>query len=233
MEKLVYMVWKRSDLSDEAFTKEMLGPTAKKLLALGVHKLAMNLVNEHVAHTKNVRLTKLDPPMSGMVAFWMDLTDDRESHEEVLAAVTDRRAGYLVVESVPVVNTTHTAPLGERTPGINVIACIEKPDHLTRDAWIEHWHVHHRKVAVETQCVFSYVRNVVVRPLTADAPPWDGIVEEAFPAEAVTDPMIWYCADGSEEKLRRNMARMMESVVTFLDVNRVESNPMTEYKIKD
>jgi hypothetical protein len=78
-----------------------------------------------------------------------------------------------------------------------------------------------------------YVRNVVVRALTPGAPPWAGIVEEGFPTEAVTDPMLWYCADGSNEKLERNFAAMMESVAAFLDTDRVESHPMSEYRIKD
>jgi hypothetical protein len=178
-------------------------------------------------------MTKFDPPIAGTISFWLDAADDRGPYEDALATVTARVAGYLVVESVPIVNTTRLARPGERTPGINVVACIEKPDRMTQDAWIEHWHGHHKKVAIETQCTFSYTRNVVVRPLTNGAPPWAGIVEEGFPTEAVTDPMIWYCADGSEEKLQQNMARMIESVQAFLDINRVESNPMSEYRIKD
>jgi len=233
MEKVVHVLWKRDDLSDEAFKAEMLGSIANRFLDLGTHRLSVNLVDESVAHTKPVRITRLDPTMSGTISFWLDMADERGPYEEALARVTSRYAGYLVVESVPIVNRTHTAKPGERTPGINVVACIEKPDRLTREAWIDHWFGHHKKVAIETQCTFSYVRNLVVRPLTNDAPPWAGIVEEGFPADAVTDPMIWYCAEGSEEKMQQNMTRMMESVQAFLDIDRVESNPMSEYRIKE
>jgi hypothetical protein len=232
MEKLVYVLWKHDHLSAEDFKRDMLGNIAKTFLDLGAHRLSVNLVDEFVAHTKDARMTKFDPPISATISFWLDAADDRGPYEDALATVTGRCAGYLVVESVPIVNTTRVAPLGERTPGINVVACIEKPDRMTQDAWIEHWHGHHKKVAIETQCTFSYIRNVVVRPLTTGAPPWAGIVEEGFPTEAVTDPMIWYCADGSEEKLQQNMARMVESVQAFLDIDRVESNPMSEYRIK-
>jgi hypothetical protein len=233
MEKVVHVLWKREDLSEEAFKEEMLGSIASRFLDLGTRKLSVNLVDESVAHTKGVRLTRQDPPIAGMISFWLDMADERAPYEEALARVTSRYAGYLVVESVPIVNREHLAKPGERTPGINVVACIEKPDRLTQEAWITHWFGHHKGVAIETQCTFSYVRNLVVHPLTQGAPPWAGIVEEGFPTEAVTDPMLWYCGDGSEEKMQRNMARMMESVQAFLDIDRVESNPMSEYRIKE
>ena len=77
------------------------------------------------------------------------------------------------------------------------------------------------------------MRNVVVRPLTSDAPPWEGIVEEGFPADAVTDPMKWYCAEGDPEVLKANLGRMIESCKAFLDLDRVESHPMSEYRLGD
>jgi hypothetical protein len=110
-------------------------------------------------------------------------------------------------------------------------ALLERPERLSFEAWIAHWHGPHREVALETQCTFTYVRNVVVRALTPDAPPWAGIVEEGFPAAAVTDPMRWYKAEGSPETLKRNVARMVESCRKFLDLERVESHPMSEYRL--
>ncbi len=231
MEKLVYVLWKRDHSDEEDFKAQMLGDVAKRVIELGVHALSMNLVDEHVASCAQARITKLDPPISGTISFWLDSADERGRYEELLGRVTSRSAGYLVVESVPLVNTTHHAPLRERTPGTNMVTCIEKPERLSQEAWIEHWHGHHRQVALETQCTYAYVRNVVVRPLTDGAPPWAGIVEEGFPSEAVTDPMLWYCADGSPETLQRNRKRMIESVQTFLDLDRVESHPMSEYPL--
>jgi len=233
MVKLVYILWKKAPASEHDFKGQLLDETSGRLLEQGAARLSVNVVDEHVAHTHDVRLTRQDPPIAGMVSFWVDVAEDRAPCEDALAAATDRMAGYLVLESVPIINTTHTAALRERTPGINVLACIERPERLTQDAWLHHWYGHHRKVAVETQCSYAYVRNEVVRPVTDDAPPWAALVEEGFPAEAVTDPMLWYCADGSKEKMEHNFGRMMESVAAFLDVDRVESNPMSEYRITD
>jgi len=120
---------------------------------------------------------------------------------------------------------------GERTPGINMIACLERPERMPWEAWIEQWHGPHRRVALETQCTFHYVRNVVVRALTPAAPPWSGIVEEGFPADAITDPMIWYKGDGSADVMKANLRRMVESCQKFLDLDRVESHPLSEYRL--
>jgi hypothetical protein len=231
MEKLVYVLWNPQGASGEQFKDEMLGKVANDLVEAGARRIAINLVDEAVSNSSTMRLTRLDPPPAGMMSFWLEVSDDRGSCEEAVERATSRLAGYLVLESVPIVNTTETAALGARTPGINMVALLERPERLTHQAWLEHWFGHHRKVAVETQCTFAYVRNEVVRALTEDAPPWEAIVEEGFPIEAVTDPMLWYCADGSKEKMEKNLARMMESVQAFLDIDRVESHPMSQYRI--
>jgi len=230
MEKLVYMLWKPKAVSAADFSANI-RQLAPDLTAAGASSIAVNIVDEHVGDGIKARLTRLDPPLDGALSFWLDCADDRGSCERLLDAVTARTAGYLVVESVPLRNTTSVAALGARTPGINMVTCIEQPDRLTYDAWIAHWHGHHKEVALETQCTFLYIRNVVVRALTADAPPWAGIVEEGFPAEAVTDPRIWYRADGSEERFRANLQRMIESVNAFLDVDHIESHPMSQYRM--
>jgi hypothetical protein len=233
MEKLVYVVWKDPALDDVAFVEKMTGKVAADLQELGVRGLSMNLLDAEAAGAAAARITKWDPPIAGTVSVWLDLCDDRAPYERVIEQAADRIAGYLVVESVPLRNSEHPSGDGRRTPGLNLIACIERPERISYEDWIDHWHGHHKRVALETQCTFQYVRNVVVRPLTKDAPPWAGIVEESFPTEAVTDPMLWYCADGSEEKMQKNIAAMMESVQAFLDIDRVESNPMSEYRFKE
>lgn len=232
MEKLVYVLWAPSNAGTDDFSRD-LRAAAAAWSRLGARRVAVNVVDRFVEPAMSVRLTHLDPPPAAVVSFWLDACDERGPIEAELARRTVRLAGYLVVESVPLVNTTRLAAAGERTPGINMIALIERPERISYDRWIEHWHGHHKRVALETQCTYAYVRNVVVRALTADAPPWAGIVEEGFPAEAVTNPMLWYRAEGSEEVLQKNFGRMIESVQAFLDVDKVESHPMSEYLISE
>ena len=233
MEKLVYVLWKPTTASASEFAQQVRGEVAKRCREAGARRMSANLVDDDVADVQAARITRLDPPPAGVFSLWLECADDRAPCEEALAAASERRAGYLVAESVPLVNTTQVMPPGERTPGVNMVALIERPARLAWPDWIAHWHGHHREVALETQCTFAYVRNVVVRPLTAGAPPWEGIVEEGFPTEAVTDPMRWYRADGDPEVLKANLARMIESCQAFLDLERVESHPMSEYKLPD
>ncbi len=233
MEKLVYVLWKRDSDQPNGFRDRVLGEVATRLQSLRARKLEVNLGDRDTAYAEAVRRTKLDPPPVGILSFWLDSADDRGPLEDVLAESTGSFHGYLVVESVPIRNTTQSVPLGQRTPGVNMIALLERPDWIEWEAWIAHWHGHHRKVALETQCTFYYTRNVVVRALTADAPPWQGIVEEGFPAEAVTDSMLWYCAQGNPETMQKNLKRMVESCQAFLDLDRVESHPTSQYRISE
>ena len=140
-----------------------------------------------------------------------------------------RHAGYLVLESVPIVNTTQNAAVGERTPGIHTIAFIEKPQRLGYDEWLDLWQGRHTRVAIETQSTFLYIQNVIVRAVTRDAPPWSAIVEEGFPAEAPEDPMVFFAAGSSREKLEVNRRRLLESCGRFIDFARIESHPMSSY----
>lgn len=231
VEKLVYVLWRRGDVAPEAFAEAMLGPVCERFLSLGVRGLTLNRVDASVEHALPARRTRLDPPPDATINFWLDAADQRGPYEAALDAVCVRSAGYWVVESVPLVNTTQRAAPGERTPGVNMIALLERPDWIAWDDWIDRWHGPHRAVALETQSTFHYVRNVVVRALTPGAPLWAGIVEEGFPADAVTDPMKWYAAGGSQQVLQRNLQRMVESCKAFLDLDRVESHPMAEYRL--
>jgi hypothetical protein len=49
----------------------------------------------------------------------------------------------------------------------------------------------------------------------------------------VTDPAKWYRAEGDPEKLRENVGRMIASVKRFLDLDRVESHPLSEYVLRE
>jgi hypothetical protein len=67
--------------------------------------------------------------------------------------------------------------------------------------------------------------------VSPDAPPWTAIVEEAFPAEAATDPMVFYRAD-TPEQLADHQRRMMESCESFIDFSRIETHPMSAYVLR-
>jgi hypothetical protein len=164
------------------------------------------------------------------VTFWLHEADLlRGGLFDALSARAARVAPYLVVESMPIRNTTQLVAPGERTPGFNLVTGIVPKAGLAYDEFIRLWHTEHRAVALETQSTFAYVRNEIVRALTPDAPQWAAVVEESFPIAALTDPAVWYAAQGSPDKLERHRKRMMESCLAFLALDRVESHPMSEY----
>ena len=230
MEKLMYVIWKQRDVPLADFRCEILGRTGERLLGLGARGLSVNLADDCVV--QGMRITQMSEPMSGTVSIWMDTALDRARVETALAGVTERLAGYLVVESVPIVNTQYRVTPGQRLPGLYMVAFLEKPEFLTYDAWLAQWQGHHTRVAIETQSTFLYIQNVVVRPLTPQAPPWTAIVEEAFPAEAGSEPMVFYNAGGSPQTLAEHQRRMLESCEKFIDFNHLESHPMSAYILK-
>jgi len=229
LEKLIYVIWKRTEESIGSFRETMLGEVATGLEGLGVRGLSVNLADEGAAYAQGMRITRMPEPLSGTVSIWLDTALDRDPVQRLLEAACQRLTGYLVLESVPLVNTTQVAPLGERTPGITTVACLEKPDAMTYEAWLDQWQGHHTQIAIETQSTFLYIQNLIVRAVTPEAPPWCAIVEEGFPAEAPTDPMVFFAAGNSREKLEENRRRLLESCGKFIDFARLESHPMSSY----
>lgn len=233
MEKLCYVLWKPSSRAGDAFRDGLLENAVPALLASGVRGLSLLTADAEAEAVAAARITRMDDPIAGMLAVWLDCVDDRDAIETALAPHVSRVAGYLVTESVPLRNTTHRAPLGSRTPGTTMLALLEKPERLAWPEWLALWHDHHSPLAMEIQCTYRYVRNVVARPLTPGAPPWLGLVEEGFPTEAVTDLERWYDAVGEPAKLRERLARMVASVKRFLDLDRIESHPLSEIVLRD
>lgn len=229
MEKLVYVVWKQPATSVEEFRDDLIGERGGKLIDLGAKGLAVAVADEHVQYAQGSVITQMQSPITAIVSFWLDTHLDRAPLEEVIRRTASRHAGYLVLESVPIRNTTQIAPIGARTPGTHTIAFLEKPDRLSYEEWLDLWQGRHTRVAIETQSTFLYIQNAVVRGVTEDAPPWVAIVEEGFPHEALTDQKVFYDAGDSDEKLAENRGRMIESCQRFIDFDRLESHMFSQY----
>jgi hypothetical protein len=233
MEKLVYVVWKPAALAVQPFRDQLVGEVASGLMAAGAHQLAVSVADEHVEFAQHARMSVIDPPISGIVCLWLDTHLRRAECDEILAAATQRFESYLVVESRPIINTTHPASLGQRTPGVNTVAFIERPPRLEHEAWREIWQGSHTQIAIDTQSTFLYTQNLVVRALSDEAPAWAAIVEEGFPADSFRDPKIFYAAGDSEEKLHDHRKQMVESCQRFIEFDRLESHPMSEYILRE
>jgi hypothetical protein len=232
MEKMMYPVWKHEADSSTDFRQKLLGKVSQQLLQLGVRKLRINVVDDDIAPAAPLRMENAKPPVSGVISLWVDTANNRKPLEELIESAVARMAGYLVTESEPIVNNKHVVPNGQRTPGMSQVVFLQKPPRLNYEHWLEIWLGSHTQVAIETQSTFGYRQNVIVRRLTYAAPPYDAIIEENFPAAAMTDRMVFYDSVGDKQKLKERVQRMVESCQRFIDFDRIDCIPTSEYIMK-
>ena len=226
----MYVLWRAGSDSVAAFAHRLTGDVAGSLLELGVRGLQVNVADDAVAAAV-IRVQELDPQVEAIVSVWVDtvMESARLPLEDVLRGASARMAGYLVTESVPLPNTTRRSHWGVRTDGFANIAFLRRPDRMGVDEWLDAWQNGQTPVAIETQSTFGYTQNVVVRAVTADAPQFDGIVEELFPPEALTDLHAFFDATGDDDKLARNMTRMGESTARFGATESIDVVPTSQY----
>ena len=231
MEKVDYVVWRPPGTAPAAFAEALLGPVAEALLAAGARGLQVNVADEAVAGGL-MKLVHTSPQMEAVLGVWVDsaAAGPRRPFDAALA-VAGWFAAYLVTESEPLPDPAPAEP-GERTRGFANLAFLRRPDGLDHADWLSRWQDDHTPVAVETQSTFRYVQDVVVRPLTAGAPAVDGIVEECFPLEALTDLHAFFDAAGDDERLSRNLGRMNESVHRFGADQSIDVVPTSEYVVR-
>jgi hypothetical protein len=239
VEKLVYLLWGRPGESGDALRDRLLGEAAPRLLDLGALRLTLNVADSDAEVRLPVPLPAGEEPVAAEVSLFVDCYDRRGPFEAVLGDFCARLAGYLVSESLyrdyggNRFSKPRDWPDGARSPGLLMLTLMERPARLDHAAWIAHWHGVQSPVSEEIQPRARYVRNEVVRAVTPGAPPYEGIVEECWPSKAhVTDPMLFYLAEGSQERMRAHVARMLASVRGFLDLPRIRCFAMSEYLVK-
>ncbi|MEE3332373.1 MAG: EthD domain-containing protein [Myxococcota bacterium] len=227
MEKLAYVLWKPEAQSSQAFRAQLVDEVAPQLRAAGAANVQISAVDDAVAAGEKLRLDGGVDAKDAFATFWLEQSQEAGDCQALLASVSSQLAGFLVVESRPLPNP-HLKP-GARTPGFSLCTCIVKRGDIERERFIELWYDVHRDVAIDTQSTFSYVRNEIVRALTPGAPDWDAIVEEGFPIEALDDPRAFYDAVGDEARFEDHLRQMIESCEAFIDLERVSSQPMSQY----
>jgi hypothetical protein len=227
MEKVLAVL--RAADRDDDWCQRQRGPVADAILELGVHGLAVNVRDSVVRHSL-MTLTTLDPPAAAVVSIWTQQCygDQIASALRLLEVECDHLAAYLVTESVPL---PASLELGSRTTGLANIALLRRPAELDQASWLHRWQHGHTPVAIETQSTFGYTQNAVVRALTPDAPELAGIVEELFPAEAITDLKAFFGA-ADDADLQHRLGRMVESTSAFGANENIDTVPTSRYVLK-
>jgi hypothetical protein len=231
MEKLIYLLWKKPEQSLDSWRRLMCGELGMALLDSGARSLQFNLVDEAVAAGTALRLVS-SPPADGFAAFWLDSAQRRARCEQWLSSTHVRSAGYLVAESCIRDESPVPAVAGARSYGFSLVGFAQRPERLRRADWLRFWLDDYTDIALATLPIFRYVQNVVVRRFNDDAPPLDSIVEESFPPAALTSPCAFYDAENDEEKYQRRLQTVMHGCSRFIDFNRLNSLPMSEYIVQ-
>ena len=227
MEKVI-AVLRAADRDDDWYARQR-GPVADAILRLGVPGLSVN-VRDGVVRDSLMTLTTLDPPVAAVVSLWTQ----QSYGEQVAAALTllqmeaEHLAAYLVTESVPMAGPLE---INSRTPGLANIALLRRPPGLDVETWLTRWQRDHTSVAMQTQATFGYTQNMVVRALTPDAPVIAGIVEELFPAQAITDLKAFFGA-ADDNDLQNRVSRMVASTSTFGANENIDTVPTSRYVFK-
>jgi hypothetical protein len=225
MEKVI-AVLRRADPDDDWCDRQR-GPVADALLDLGVAGLSVNVRDSAVRHSL-MTITTLDPPAAAVVSLWTQQCygDLMASALKLLAAECEQLAAYLVTESIPL--SGPVVERGSRTPGLANIALLRRPADLDQATWLTRWQGGHTSVAIETQSIFGYTQNWVVRTLTPDAPGIAGIVEELFPTEAITDLKAFFGAVDDDD-LQDRLGQMVASTAAFGANENIDTVPTSRY----
>jgi hypothetical protein len=239
MEKLMYLVWLPEGTSPEEVRQTMIDDAGARLLALDPAGLSMDLDDDGAQVPPPLPPAEGEQPVSAIVSIWLSRYDDRDAHEAVLRSVATRIDGYLVTESLyHDYGDTEFAPPrawpdGERSPAVLTCSFFPVKRGTSFEDWIDFWHNQISPMSAEVQPRMRYVRNVIARPITPDAPTIAGIVEEAWPSgEHITDPMLFYRGDGDTDRMNANMNRMITDIMQFIDLDAMRNNTMSEWILK-
>lgn len=213
--------------ADDIWCARLRAQVAADLLDIGLPGLAINVRDAEVRDSL-MTLTNMDPPVVALVSVWTQQSYGAQvqAATQRLAKECDDVAAYLVTESVPLPPPS-TVP-GRRTDGLANVALLRRPADLDETTWLSRWHIDHTPVAIETQATFGYTQNAVVRALTSGAPDISAIVEELFPAEAITDLHAFFGA-ADDDDLRDRMDRMLASTAALGANENVDTVPTSRY----
>lgn len=229
MEKLVYLVRERASRDGVQLRGQVLGDVVPRLRDLGAHDVSVHLDDDGVTIPGPMPCPGGELPVRVGVSLWLDNHDDRSDVEGVLTGVGERCDGYLVTESVYSEygqrrGEPRTWDAGERSPGLVTFALVHRNPLMDPRTFREFWYGHQSPMSEALQPRLRYVRNTVVHPVTAGAPPLDGIVVESWASEdVVSDIEVFHNGD------LENLTVMLDSVGTVFDMGRLRSIAMSEY----
>jgi hypothetical protein len=235
----MYLLWTPESAGPEEIEQFLLRELAPRLLELGPKGLTIDADDTRAQVPPPLPLPDEEIPVRSVVSIWLDAYDLRGPYEELLRAHSSRYAGYLVTESLYTDyggnqwSRPRDWPDGVRSPGILTVTMLQQKRGTSYEEWMTFWHTRQSPMSEAIQPRARYVRNSVARAITPDAPPYLGIVEEAWPTiDDLTDPMRFYCGDGDRDRLQANMQTMLTHIATLLDLDVTRVHTMSEWILR-
>ena len=234
MVKYIYPVWKEAACTEDDFRDQLLQKLAPVLLTMGtLDSLRIAVADSVVSPANARRMENLQTNPDGMISVYLqgdeaELEGDKARIDVAIEACVDRLSCYQVREAEPIKNIAHPAPSGERVYGLCHVVFLQRPARLTQAQWLEIWQGSHTQVAIDTQSTFAYRQNVIIQSCCEGAPKLHAMIEENFPPEAMTSDQAFYGVTNDKD-LQSNMKAMLESCARFIDFDKIDVIPMSEY----
>lgn len=230
MEKVIVALWAGEE-GQEKFNTRLLADLPEALAVAGASGIRLNLRDEAVRPAAPLVQSWQRPQQDAVAQFWLPSANTRfrDAVDAALARHCAHFAAWLVAESTIIANTSHPPLPGSRTWGWSQASFISFRSDLSHADAVHLWHSHHTRVAIETQANFEYVQNLIVRPLTPDAPVYDAFVEECFPDAAMESPQAFFDAVDDQPKFEANLATMIDSCNRFIDFSRIDIIPTSQF----
>ncbi|AZI36845.1 hypothetical protein NT2_05_04470 [Caenibius tardaugens NBRC 16725] len=231
MEKIIYALWANEGESRESFNARLLTSLPEALEKTGASRIRVNIRDAIVDPAAPLIQQWQAPQQDAVVQLWLPSANAmfRGPTDAAVAAHCGRFAAWLVAESAIIPNADHPPVAGQRTWGWSQCSFISFRQDISWKQAINHWHSHHANVAIYTQSNFEYIQNLIVRPLTDDAPTYDAFVEECFPLEAMTDTNAFYDAVGDDAKCASHLEDMIDSCNGFINFTQIDVVPTSQY----
>ncbi len=226
--KTVTVLYDRESRGRQALG-QVLGALGRELCA-GQEALTLYVADEHVDFSSPSPFPLFSPRPAGVIEAWGEPLplDALEA-----AGFTAQQWESDATQPTEYGGNRHAEPRdwpdGERSPGVVLISLLERPRNQSVDAWIAGWHGGITVVSEEFQPRSRYIRNHLVRALTPEAPPWEGLVVEAWPSRKhLVNPWLFYGASSPWE-LIRNQGRILLAVSRSFRIWRIHTVVVSEY----
>lgn len=224
MEKIGILRWRRAD--DEPDTDALLA--AGDRIARAGHWVTA--LTEHTGEASAFRFGD-DPDglvLSSAVSVWVDQVEQHAALVDHLPPAA-RTSAYLLAESIPLEWQGRDWLDGVRSPGVTILTALRRLPGLSDDDFFGRWHGSHSVLTFEIHPIKRYVRNTVVRPLTAGAPTFDAIVPEGFDAADVLDPTRFYGAGEPDLSWKDGLQKVNDDLATWCDMATIQTAPTDEH----